>query len=222
MDSTQAVAPEARLKRVIAESETLSLRLQIPVRLVSAHRELRAGKNQHALRWGAFLLAYASLEGFYTRILSEGSNTNRALPLNVDKIAQAAEKQDSVHLFRSDWGARTRTQIAGEGNRSRWHALIGTAALRTYLSDMKSLRDILSHGGDPYGSSNNSGMLWPVKGGFSMRLMGVEGFIQSCCDLAGQTIVAYGGTVADLPPWPEPTRSGLSSERLPPLPLLPK
>ena len=54
-----------------------------------------------------------------------------------------------------------------------------------------------------------------------MRLMGVEGFVQATTDLIGQTILAYGGTLADVPDWPEPERSGLSAETRPPLPLLP-
>ncbi|MFD6874633.1 MULTISPECIES: hypothetical protein [unclassified Streptomyces] len=93
--------------------------------------------------------------------------------------------------------------------------------MKLYLADMKSLRDILSHGGDPYTASNHSGALWSLKGGgHSMPLMGAEGFIQACCDLASQTVLAYGGSLADFPEWPEPERSGLSLERRPSLPLL--
>ena len=53
-----------------------------------------------------------------------------------------------------------------------------------------------------------------------MSLMGAEGFIQACCDLASQTVLSYGGSVSDLPPWPEPGRSGLSAEKRPQLRLL--
>ncbi len=53
-----------------------------------------------------------------------------------------------------------------------------------------------------------------------MRLMGAEGFIQACCDLASQTVLAHGGSPGDFPEWPEPERSGLSAERRPSLPLL--
>lgn len=80
---------------------------------------------------------------------------------------------------------------------------------------MKSLRDLLSHGGDPYTATNDSGALWPVKKGASMQLMGVEGFLQACSDLAGQTILSYGGDLANIPTWPGPKRSGLSAKNAP-------
>jgi hypothetical protein len=54
-----------------------------------------------------------------------------------------------------------------------------------------------------------------------MRVMGAEGFIQAACDLAGQTVLAFGGSADDFPTWPEPVRSGLSAEPRPSLPLLP-
>lgn len=54
-----------------------------------------------------------------------------------------------------------------------------------------------------------------------MRLMGAEGFIQACCDLASHTVVAYGGRASDLPKWPEPKRSGLAAEPKPDLELVP-
>ncbi|WP_129667126.1 hypothetical protein [Phytoactinopolyspora endophytica] len=87
---------------------------------------------------------------------------------------------------------------------------------------MKKLRDLLNHGQDPRKATNESGALWPLaRGGHSMRLMGAEGFIQACCDLAAQTVLAYGGDVSNLPAWPEPERSGLSAEKRPRLKLLP-
>jgi hypothetical protein len=48
--------------------------------------------------------------------------------------------------------------------------------LKDYLSDMKGLRDLLSHGGDPFSVTNDGRTLWEVRGGWSLRLMGVEGF----------------------------------------------
>lgn len=98
-----------------------------------------------------------------------------------------------------------------------------TQAISAYLADMKSLRDLLNHGQDPGRATNESGALWPLANGrHSMRLMGAEGFIQACCDLAAQTVLAYGGTFDDLPDWPEPERSGLSAEKRPSLKLLPR
>jgi hypothetical protein len=59
--------------------------------------------------------------------------------------------------------------------------------------------------------SNRSGALWPLKsGGHSMRLMGAEGFIQACCDLASQTVP----TVGTLPTFPSgQSLSGRGSPR---------
>lgn len=54
-----------------------------------------------------------------------------------------------------------------------------------------------------------------------MRLMGVEGLLQTCCDLADQAIVAYGGRLGSGPTWTEPDRSALSDEGRPSLSLLP-
>lgn len=210
-----------RLPVVLDEAEVLATRLDIPVQMVSAHRELSPGQKQYAIRWGAFLLTYAPIEGFFSGVLVHRKSNTRAVPLNPDKIRQVAKNLDGVDLFYDLWATRTRVLRPSEGNRSRWHAYVGTNSVRDYLSDMKSLRDRLSHGGDPYDTTNISGALWPTKKGASMRLMGVEGFIQACCDLAGQTILAYGGRLIDIPSWPEPERSGLSAEKRPSIPLLP-
>ena len=37
--------------------------------------------------------------------------------------------------------------------------------LKDYLSDMKRLRDLLSHGSDPIGVTNESRTLWKVRDG---------------------------------------------------------
>lgn len=182
-------------------------------------RRLGSSSKQYALRWAIFTMAYAALEGFFNDVLREPSNP-RALPLNPDKLRRAGER-DGVRLFTNDWGVRTRTQIPSGGKRSRWVVYSGTPALNAYLGDMKSLRDLLSHGQDPRKVSNVSGALWPLaKGGNSMRVMGAEGFVQATCDLAEQTVLAFGGGTHDFPTWPEPARSGLSAEPRPPLKLL--
>jgi hypothetical protein len=83
--------------------------------------------------------------------------------------------------------------------------------------DMKSLRDLLIHGSDPSRVTNKSDALWPLKkGGFSMRLMGVEGFIQAAQDIASCTALAIAGVDAEIPQWPTPPPSGVSEQgRLP-------
>lgn len=219
------------LPRVLEQADILAERWDIPTRMISLHRELQGattsdgtrltGKRQHTLRWGAFLLIYAPMEAYFNEILGYRAEKGRTLPLHPDKVRAAAKQKHGVDLFTNAWGVRTRTLRLGPGNRSRWHLYIGVSELRNYLADMKSLRDVLSHGGDPYGASNSSGALWPVKNGASMRLMGVEGFLQACCDLVGQTILAYGGELNDVPSWPEPDRSGLSAEKRPEMKHLP-
>jgi hypothetical protein len=149
-------------------------------------------------------------------LLSEGST--RAIPLNPDKLRARAHSLHQVHLFQSDWGLRTRIPSMGGHGRSRWALYATTASLRSYLADMKSLRDLLSHGGNPYATTNSSAALWQVRNGWSMRLMGVEGFLQAACDLMDQTVMAYGGDYG-MVDWPQPVRSGLSAE---PMPMLPK
>ena len=165
-------------------------------------------------------MAYAATEAFFNDVLALDPPRTRALPLNPDKLRNVGQ-QHGVQLFTNKWGVRTRTLGSVPGNRSRWKAYVGTQDVKLYLADMKNLRDILNHGGDPYAVSNHSGALWSMTGGrHSMRLMGAEGFIQACCDLASQTVLAHGGSHADFPEWPEPERSGLSAERRPSLPLL--
>lgn len=219
------------LPRVLAQAEVLAQRWEIPSRMISLHRELQgavtpsgerlSGKRQHTLRWGAFLLIYAPMESFFNEILGYRAEKRRTLPLHPDKVRDAAKQKHGVDLFTNSWSVRTRITLDGAGNRSRWYLYSGSGDVRDYLADMKSLRDVLSHGGDPYSASNDSGALWPVKKGASMRLMGVEGFLQACCDLVGQTVLSYGGELSDLPPWPEPDRSGLSAEQRPKTSLLP-
>lgn len=222
----------SQLPLVVGAAHALAHGLANPSYLVTLHRDidqlsdldgrkLGRSKKQYALRWAIFTMAYAVLEAFFNDILREPSST-RPLPLNPDKLRQAGNKQ-GVRLFTNDWGVRTRSRGRnGDNKQARWMIYAGTRELSDYLSDMKCLRDYLNHGQDPTKSSNKSGALWPlVNGGNSMRLMGAEGFIQACCDLASQTVLAYGGCLDDLPEWPEPGRSGLSAEKRPKLTLLP-
>ncbi|MEU8773553.1 hypothetical protein [Streptomyces sp. NPDC048606] len=223
--------PHPHLPAVIAAAGALSAGLRNPALLVGLHRDidgltgkdgrsLKGSKKQYALRWGIFTTSYAAVEAFFNDVLALDPSRTRHLPLNPDKLRHVAQQQ-GVRLFTNDWGVRTRTLGTAAGNRSRWTAYVGTREVNLYLADMKTLRDVLSHGGNPYAVSNHSGALWPLKGGgHSMRLMGAEGFIQACCDLGSQTLLAFGGTSADFPEWPEPERSGLSAERRPSLPLL--
>lgn len=222
----------ARLPLVVDAAHALAHGLTNPSLLVTLHRDidkldgvdgrrLGSSKKQYALRWAIFSMSYAALESFFNDILREPSDT-RSLPLNPDKLRNAGNKH-GVRLFTNEWGVRTRAlSWKTTDRRSRWMIYAGTQELAAYLADMKYLRDLLTHGQDPTKATNKSGALWPLaSGGNSMRLMGAEGFIQACCDLASQTVLAYGGSAGDLPEWPEPGRSGLSAEKRPKLKLLP-
>lgn len=202
------------LDQVLASASSAAKSLLIPTRMIDLHREVPRSERQAALRWGAFLLVYAPLEAFFNEVLASEKNT-RTIRLNVDTLRTRGLELHNVRLFEKDWSLRTRVP-SGLGGRSRWNLYGSGTAIRPYLADMKSLRDLLSHGGNPYAASNSSSALWPVKDGWSMRLMGVEGFLQAACDLMDQTLVAYGGDWG-MVPWPEPVRSGLSAEPKPPL-----
>lgn len=220
------------LPRVVETAHSLSAGLVNPTLLVTLHRDidglhgndgtaLGRSAKQYALRWGIFSMTYAATEAFFNDVLGGGAGKTRPLPLSPDKLRGEADKL-GIKLFTNEWGVRTRTLGKSAGNRSRWARYIGTQALRNYLGDMKSLRDILSHGGDPFTATNVSGSLWPLaKGRHSMRLMGAEGFIQASTDLAAQTVLAYGGELSQIPTWPEPIRTSLSAEKKPSLPLIP-
>ncbi|RQO50011.1 hypothetical protein DBV08_05685 [Rhodococcus sp. KBW08] len=232
------------LRQVIDVAETAAARLEIPTTMVTLHRDLQhakmpdgrslRGPRQHSLRWGAFLLVYGQIEGFFGEVLGYRDEKNRTLPLNPDKIRDVAMKEHAVDLFSQNWGLRTRTLRGKRGNRSDWETYIGTRRIGDYLSDMKSLRNLLTHGGDPSMATNGSGAFWLLQKKrnaqegdddenrrVSMRLMGVEGFIQASTDLMAQTILAYGGSLEDVPDWPEPERSKPSTEEKPNLPLIP-
>ena len=185
---------------------------------LDGHRLGRSSK-QYALRWAVFTMTFAALEAFFNDAVRDPSSP-RTLPMHPDKLRLAGERY-GVRLFTNAWGVRTRTQMPFGGKRSRWVVYSGTQALNAYLADMKRLRDLLNHGQDPRSAENTSGALWPLaRGGNSMRVMGAEGFIQASCDLAAQTVLAFGGSTSDIPTWPEPARSGLSAEPRPALKLL--
>lgn len=220
-----------RLSFAIEAANSLASGLVNPVLLVTLHRDIdglsgldgrRLGRStkQYALRWAVFTMTYAAVEAFFNDVVGD-PDSPRAIPLHPDKLRNAGERHE-VKLFTNDWGVRTRAQGTSGGKRSRWVVFEGKRSLDAYLADMKRLRDLLSHGQDPKRTSNVSGALWPLaNGGNSMRVMGAEGFIQAASDLAAQTVLAFGGSLGDVPAWPEPTRSGLSAEPLPALKLLP-
>ncbi len=203
----------------------MSDELKKPAFLISLHRDLgelsdshiewgeKRGKKKGALRWGIFVLTYAATEAFFREAL-DPERKYRSLPMNADKLRQAGEER-GVQLFTSDWALRTRVNGVNpsRGNRSQWIVFEGTEQVRKYLADMKSLRDLLSHGADPFSMTNESGAMWVQKKGNSMPLMGAEGFLQACTDLAAQTILAFGGSAEQMPNWPEPRRSGISAEK---------
>jgi|GEM_PF-876062 hypothetical protein len=214
------------LEQVVDAAYRLARSLRDPALLISLHRDLWKMSNKgidqpknkiSALRWGIFTMVYGATEGFFNEILNKSSS--HVIPLNPDKLRYAGEKC-RVRLFTREWGVRTRVKgnPSGGGNRSRWMVFEGDE-LRKYLRDMKELRDLLVHGGDPYSVANVSGALWVQNKGNSMNLMGVEGFFQACTDLAGQTILAFGGSLDQLPEWPQPTRTTISREKLPALKL---
>ena len=219
------------LAPVVEAAERLAVSLRTPSLLVTLHRDindvagldgrrLQGSRKQQALRWGIFTLTYSATEAFFNDVLTPTQAGRRLIPLNPDKLRDAGQRR-GVDLFTNGWGVRTRTPGLLRGKRSRWRSYVGVTGVRLYLADMKSLRDLLSHGGDPYAATNQSGALWVQKKGNSMTLMGAEGFLQACSDLASQTVLAYGGDLGALPEWPEPHRSGLSAEPRPTLPLLP-
>ncbi|MGM7643434.1 hypothetical protein ACSVDM_00925 [Nocardia sp. JW2] len=203
-----------------AAGNELALRLRMPCDIIDVHRvNGSSAKIYTSLRYGAFLLAYAPIENFFTQLTRYSTRTKgRALPLNLDKIQRELDVQWPAQRFRSNlWEGRARQQSTGPGNRSEWAFLHGKC-LKDYLSDMKSLRDLLSHGSDPRGATNTSKTLWKVEDGWSMRLMGVEGFLQFAEDLAEQAMLESGVHPTNVPSWPQPQRTGISRSDLPPLP----
>lgn len=198
----------------------MAVRMQLPCDIVAVHRTdaPRGGRERKykSLRYGAFLLAYSPLEHYFDSLTGYRARTGRVLPVNADKIRMAIREAGGPPNVTKCWEARTRVAPSGHtGNRSPWELLVGRR-LAAYLCDMKSLRDLLSHGNDPTLVSNKSGTLYPIAAGFSMRLMGVEGFIQAAQDIASQTAIAIAGRNARIPLWPLPPSTRASDAgRLP-------
>jgi len=203
-----------------AAGAELAVRLRIPCDIVDVHRVSNSrARIYSSLRYGAFLLAYAPLESFFTELTRYSDRASgRALPLNLDKIQRELAVQWPNARFRTNlWEGRTRQQPTRPGSRSEWVHL-KSRRLKDYLSDMKTLRDLLSHGRDPVSVTNDGRTLWAVRRGWSLRLMGVEGFIQFVEDLAEQALLEAGVPPERVPAWPEPQRSGISATGLPSLP----
>lgn len=211
---------KSALEVAIASGEELALRLRIPCDIVDVHRlsNSSAQKRYSSLRYGAFLLAYAALEGFFTGLTGYSQRAaGRSLPLNLDKIHRELRVRWPDTKFQTGkWEARTRQQPTGYASRSEWAHLKGLR-LKNYMSDMKVLRDLLSHGNDPFKVTNTGETLWKVKAGWSMRLMGVEGFLQFVQDLATAALLDAGAAVEGHPRWPTVERTGISMTGLPAL-----
>lgn len=197
--------------------DELAVRLRIPCDIVDVHRINGSRRKIYSsLRYGAFLLAYAPLESFFTQLTQYAERKpGRALPLNLDKIQQQLVEQWPDAGFQTNrWEGRTRQQPTRRGSRTEW-AHLKRARLRQYLSDMKSLRDLLSHGGDPVNVTNDARTLWKVRDGWSLRLMGVEGFIQLVEDLAEQALLEAGVPLEGSPSGPNRNAAGFHSPGVP-------
>lgn len=210
---SETLDPTGKLHQIETIAHESCERFQIPAGIIGLHNDLRKaklpdgntlqGKRQHQLRWGAFLLTYACIEGFFNGVLDGPSN--RIIPINPDKINKTAKDNHGIDLFTNDWWVRTLVQPKPQsgGQFGEWRVYKGTHELRNYLSDMKSLRDTLSHGGDPTTSTNKSRALWSTTTRNSLRMLGVEGFMQASFDLIEHTILAYGGSCNAFPSWPD-------------------
>ena len=109
----------------LAESagDELALRLRIPCDIVDVHRINNSrAKIYSSLRYGAFLLAYAPLESFFSQLTWYPERANgRALPFNLDKIQRELDLQwPNVRFQTSLWEGRTRQQPTRSGHRSEW------------------------------------------------------------------------------------------------------
>jgi hypothetical protein len=80
-----------------------------------------------SLRYGAFLLAYAPLESFFTQLTRYAERANGcALPLNLDKTQRELDLQWPDARFQANpWEGRTRQQPTRRGSRSEWVHLKG-------------------------------------------------------------------------------------------------
>ena len=160
-------ALSGRVERVVDAANRHAESLREPALLISLHRDLgklpsgwadESGKKKSALRWGIFLMVYAATESFFNEVLKVPGST-RVLSLNPDKLRSAGDNHQ-VRLFTRERGVCTRVDAdpCHSGNYSRWIVFEGED-LRNYLRDMKALRDLLAHGGDPFSIKTYSGAL---------------------------------------------------------------
>jgi hypothetical protein len=199
----------------------MAARMTVPCDIIAVHRG-QPGRSRarefKSLRYGAFLLAYGAFEAYLDAAVGYRASTDRSIGVNPDKFRTAVDSVHGVPNVTGRWKARTRIAPDGStGNRSPW-AYLEKQRLRLYLADMTSLRHLLAHGGDPLRCANAAHTLNVVKGGVSIRLMQVEGFIQAVEDLASETAIAILGAAAEIPEWPVPPLTGASSAGLLPRP----
>lgn len=215
--------PDERAAIANGELQELARKLVIACDVIAVHRDdVGSGggraRKWASLRYGAFLLAYAPFEAFFDGLTDYRATKHRTLSIDPERVRNACQQSLGIPNVTKSWRARTRVWPASLGARSRWETLDGER-LRNYLLDMKSLRDLLSHGSDPQNVTNGARTLWPLKGGrFSMRLMGVEGFIWAIEDIATCTGLAIAGKQVVVPKWPRPVESGISATGRPPNP----
>jgi hypothetical protein len=191
------------VETVNAALKELASRLVIPCDIIAVHRlDRRLGRPKvfQSLRYGAFLLTFAPIEGFFDNITSYRSRTNRTLGFSTDRVRGAINDVYGESNITRSWAARIRL---AEGGRSPW-ALLKGKPLADYVDDMKSLRDLLSHGGDPRRVTNKAGAFYTLQSGHSIHLATVEGFIQAVEDIASQTALTLFGADICLPVWPLP------------------
>ena len=76
-----------------AAGDELAIRLRIPCDIIDVHRLNNSrARIYSSLRYGAFLLAYAPLESFFTQFTQYANRAKgHALPLNLDKIQRELE-----------------------------------------------------------------------------------------------------------------------------------
>ncbi|MER7009564.1 hypothetical protein ABT297_41865 [Dactylosporangium sp. NPDC000555] len=212
------MANDAAVQEALHE---LAGRLVIPVDLIEVHRRqpsLGRTREFQSIRYGAFLLAYASFERYFNHLVELHGGPSRGLPATMDKIREAIATHLAVINATGQWRARVRVAPTRDSRdrRAKW-TYLESQRLRDYLRDAQQLRHRLAHGAEPTGTTNHSQTLFALaKGGVSANLMWVEGFVQAVQDLASITAITISGPGVELPGWPEPTRSGVSAAMLPP------
>lgn len=197
--------------------------LQIPCDIITVHREhWRESRSRpfESLRYGALLLALAGLDAYFTAASGFcDAAPGRALGINPNRVREAFAKHADHPNIHRHWRARVRVASEFTGatyRRAPWVVLSGQG-LTAYLEDLADARNVLAHGGDKSAFTNRSGALHPLRGGgYSFRLMTVEGAIQAIEDIASETALALTEGRAAIPDWPvpKPTQHSLSG-RLP-------